>query len=288
MSGISTWFEGVIELINEKVKEMLIECCTKLYDSLFVDINTRINAAGGILNQSPADWSSSTFGTIQRISEVVIVPVAALIITYVFCYEIISLVTEANSMKTIKISDIMTVLIKTSIAIMVFTNSFKIVMAFFDVGNFVTRNITVPSMTVSTIDISNILASESIVSLCGAVILLLATKAITFLISIAIFFAINAWFLEIYIYSSIAAIPFATFMNKEWGQIGYNYTRRIMALAFQSFFMLLCLVVYSTQLHNVGSGDLTDRLIEILGGSLILTFMLFKCGNISNSIFNAH
>lgn len=289
MNAISEWFEGLGEIITEIIRVMLIEGCTGLYNSMFNSINDKINAAGTTLSQSPSSWSSSVFGIIQTISETVIVPIAGLIITYVFCYEIISLVTDSNSMKAVKISDIMMVLIKTSIAITVFSNSFKIVMAFFDVGNYVTNKVKVSSVEVGkTVDIRDVLASESLVTLSGALALLAIGWIITFFLSIAIYVAVNTWFLEIFIYSSAAAIPFATFMNKEWGQIGYNYTRRIMALAFQAFFMLLCLVIYSYRLSDIGNGDLLDKLIEIIGGSVILAFMLFKCSNISNSIFNAH
>ena len=42
--------------------------------------------------------------------------------------------------------------------------------------------------------------------------------------------------IEIYLYSSIGAIPFATMSNREWGQIGSNYLRGLFALAFQGFF----------------------------------------------------
>lgn len=289
MGAISEWFDGVLELITVAIRDMLIAGCTGLYNSMFNNINNKINSAGTTLSQSPSTWSSNIFNTIQTISETIIVPIAGLIVTYVFCYEIIHLVTESNSMKTVKVSDLMMVLIKTSIAVMVFSNSFKIVMAFFDLGNYITKKVATSTVSIGkTVDISEILASEDIVSLAGALGLLLLSWVIVLFLTIAIYVAVNTWFLEIFIYSSVAAIPFATFMNKEWGQIGYNYTRRIMALAFQSFFMLLCLVIYSSRLSDIGGGDLLGKLIEIIGGGFILVFMLFKCGNISSSIFNAH
>lgn len=287
--AISAWFTGVAELITDKIKDMLIECCTGIYNSMFIGVNEKINEASIVLNKSPSAWSSNVFGVIESISETVIVPIAGLIVTYVFCYELINLVVESNSMKIVKVSDVMLILIKASVAIMVFSNSFKIIMAFFDVGNYITGKVSSSSVSIGeTVDISSVLASESIPTLIGAVGLLLLAWLISFVLSIAIFVAVNTWFLEIYVYSSVAAIPFATFLNKEWGQIGYNYTRRIMALAFQSFFMLICLMIYSTRLVDVVEGNLIDTLIEIVGGSVILAFMLFKCGNISNSIFNAH
>lgn len=42
--------------------------------------------------------------------------------------------------------------------------------------------------------------------------------------------------IEIYIYASVGPLPFATFMNREWGNIGTNYVRGLAALGLQGFF----------------------------------------------------
>lgn len=289
MNSISAWLNGVSEYIALFVRKILIACCTGIYNSMFVNMNKKVNEAGDIISQSPAEWSSSAFSLIQTISETVIFPIAGIIITYIFCYELINLLTEANSMKTITPKEIIMVVLKTVIALSLLSNSFKIVMAFFRMGNYVTGKMTSSSVNIgNTVDIRNILASESLTDLFGAVCLLGIAWLITWFLAIGIYVAINAWFLEIFIYSSMAAIPFATFLNKEWGQMGLNYTRKIMALAFQSFFMLLCLMIYSSRLSDVATGDLVHKLIEIVGGGIVLVFTLFKCGNISSSIFNAH
>ena len=46
---------------------------------------------------------------------------------------------------------------------------------------------------------------------------------------------------EIYVYSSISSIPFATMGNKEWGQIGTNYIKGLFALGLQGLFLMICL-----------------------------------------------
>lgn len=47
------------------------------------------------------------------------------------------------------------------------------------------------------------------------------------------------------LYTSVAPIPFATMTNKEWGNIGNNYLKGLFDLAFQGFFMLVCVGIYS-------------------------------------------
>ena len=46
-------------------------------------------------------------------------------------------------------------------------------------------------------------------------------------ISIVIMLVVYGRMFEIYVYSSVSAIPFATMGNKEWGQIGTNYIKRL-------------------------------------------------------------
>lgn len=289
VDSISVWFDELKQNIVNEIRDMLIEGCTGIYNSLFTNMNNKINEAGGTISQSPSQWSGSSLSMIQTISETVIFPIAGIIITYIFCYELIKLVEDSNNMKTITPKEIIMVILKSLVAIIILSKCFRIVMAFFEVGNFVTRKVSTSNVNVgNTVDISSILESTGVASLIGALLLLGIAWLITYVLAIGIYVAINAWFLEIFIYSSAAAIPFSTFLNKEWGQMGYNYTRKIMALAFQSFFMLLCLMIYSSRLSDVASGDLIQKLIEIVGGGAVLVFMLFKCGNISASIFNAH
>ena len=44
---------------------------------------------------------------------------------------------------------------------------------------------------------------------------------------------------EIYLYISVAPIPFATWTNKEWGSMGSNYFKGLFAVAFQGFFIMV-------------------------------------------------
>ena len=63
--------------------------------------------------------------------------------------------------------------------------------------------------------------------------------------------------IEIYLYTSVAPIPFATLSNREWGQVGNNYFRGLFALGFQGFFMMICIGIYSVLVSSIQiSGDI--------------------------------
>ncbi len=51
--------------------------------------------------QTPQGWNGNIFSMIQNLSDSVIVPIAGMIITFVLCYELISMLTEKNNMHDI-------------------------------------------------------------------------------------------------------------------------------------------------------------------------------------------
>ena len=91
------------------------------------------------------------------------------------------------------------------------------------------------------------------------------------------------------LYSSIGAIPFATMSNREWGQIGSNYLRGLFALAFQGFFIMVCVGIYSVLVSSVAvASNLHTALWSVAAYTVILCFSLFKTGSLAKSILNAH
>ncbi len=49
--------------------------------------------------------------------------------------------------------------------------------------------------------------------------------------------------IEIYLYVSVAPIPAATVTNMEWGTVGTNYLKGLIALAFQGFFIMVSVIM---------------------------------------------
>ena len=56
---------------------------------------------------------------------------------------------------------------------------------------------------------------------------------LAWVLSICIFIVIYGRMIEIYMVTSIAPIPMATMVNREWGQMGSNYLRSLFALGFR-------------------------------------------------------
>ena len=109
------------------------------------------------------------------------------------------------------------------------------------------------------------------------------------IISLLITVMLYGRMIEIYLYVSVAPVPFATLSNREWGGIGSNYIKGLCALAFQGFFIMVCVAIYAVLVSSVAvAGNLHTALWSVAAYTVILCFSLFKTGSLSKSIFNAH
>ena len=61
--------------------------------------------------------------------------------------------------------------------------------------------------------------------------------------------------IEIYLVTSVAPIPMATMMGKEWGGMGQNYLRSLLALGFQAFLIIVCVAIYAVLVQNIATED---------------------------------
>ena len=82
-------------------------------------------------------------------------------------------------------------------------------------------------------------------------------------------------------------------MNDEWGQIGKNWIKGILALSFQGFFIIIALAIFGTIFANVVT-DIQDAadgiemsMLLLAGYAAALIFTILRSGQISKSIFNA-
>ena len=90
--------QSILDAINEWIKEILIGAINGNLSTMFGDLNEKVGTIAAEVGKTPQGWNASIFSMIQTLSENVIVPIAGLVITYVLCVELISMVTEKNNM----------------------------------------------------------------------------------------------------------------------------------------------------------------------------------------------
>lgn len=284
----------ILDAINEWIQSMLIDGIMGNVNGMFETINTEVTNAATNVGMTPSAWNSGVFSLIRNLSDTVIMPVAGMILTFVMCYELIQMIIDRNNMHDFALADIFKWIMKTSIAIIIVTNTFPIIMGIFDLSQSVVNSsagIIIGDTSISS-DILNgfedALADKEIGYLLGLYLQSFLVSIGMKILGICVFIIIFGRMLEIYLMTSIGAIPMATMQCKEWN-IGNNYIKSILALAFQAFLIMVCLAIYAVLMQSVvTSGDPIDAIWTCLGYTLLLCFTLFKTATISKSVFQAH
>lgn len=286
----------IIERITEAIKEILIGMIQNGLEGMFVEVNEKVGTIASQVGQTPQGWNAGVFNLIQNLSQTVIVPIAGLIITFVLCYELITMVTQKNNFHEFETYNIFLWIFKAYVAIYLVTNTFNITMAVFDVGQHIVNGAAGVISGSTAVDASAAIATltESLEDMEIGELFLLAMETLLIsltmsILSVIITVIMYGRMIEIYLYTSVAPIPFATMTNKEWGNIGNNYLKGLFALAFQGFFMLVCVGIYSVLVNAMTiSTNLHGAMFSVAAYTVVLAFSLFKTGSLSKSIFNAH
>lgn len=288
--------DSIFDKIIEAINEFLISLIEGSLSTMFNDVNQKVGEIATEVGKTPQQWNGGIFSLIQNLSDTVVVPIAGLIITFVLCYELISLIIEKNNMHDIDTFMFFKYFFKAAVAVLIVTNTFNIVMAVFDVGQHIVTSSAGLIGSSTNIDISSALSNirttlEAMKT--GELFLLMIETSLVSLcmkiLSICITVVIFGRMIEIYLYSSVGAIPFATMANKEWGQMGSNYLRGLVALAFQGFFIMVCVGIYAVLVNSfTATSNIHSTIFSIAAYTVVLCFTLFKTGTISKSVFNAH
>lgn len=288
--------EGLFDKLTDWIKELLIGMIEGNLTNMFSDVNEKVGTIATEVGRTPQSWNSDVFSMIKNLSETVIISIAGLVITFVLCYELISMLIDRNNLHDIDTWMFFKWVFKAFVAITIVTNTFNIVMATFDVGQHMVSNAAGVISSDTNIDIASSIVSmvEGLeeLGIAELIAISLETTIVRFCmdaLSIVITVILYGRMIEIYLVSSMAAIPMATMANKEWGQIGNNYFRSLFALAIQGFFIMVCVGIYSVLVKTITVTDnIHASIAMILTYTVLLCFSLFKTGSISKSILNAH
>ena len=131
---------GITEKITEFIKDLLTGWITSNLDTMFTDVNTKVETIATEVGKTPQNWNSGIFSMIKNLSDNVIVPIAGMIITFVLCYELISMIMEKNNMHDTDTFMFFKYIFKMWVAVYLVTHTFDIAMAIFDVANHVVSN----------------------------------------------------------------------------------------------------------------------------------------------------
>lgn len=281
---------------TEWLKKLLVSGIMDNVNGLFDNVNSGVAGIAGQVGATPQGWNSGVYGMIRTLSDNVILPIAGVILAFVMTLELIQLITEKNNMHDVDTWMFFKWIFKTACAVLIVTNTWNIVMGVFDAAQSVVGSAAGVVISDTHIDISAVLgnldatlAAMELGPLFGLWFQSLFVGLTMSTLTVCIFVVIYGRMIEIYLVTSIAPIPMATMVNREWGSMGQNYLRSLLALAFQAFLLIVCVGIYAVLVKNIATGtDIMNAIWTCMGYTVLLCFTLFKTGSLAKSIFNAH
>lgn len=220
----------------------------------------------------------------------------------VVCYELFSMVVEGNNFRDFDDSIFIRWILKSFCGILLVSNVFYIATGIFvfgtdavnsglntlfGTGKFISADV------VNSSGFHQALMSQDIGTLITTLIIAFVIIIVSFVLLAAIVIVLASRIIDVYMMLSISPIPMATMMNKDWGDIGKNWLRNLLALAFQGFFIIVALAIFKTlfnnTLKNMMSGqDVVMTMATLLGFVVAFIFTIFRTSSISKSAFAAH
>ena len=284
------------QMIEDWLRGILTDGILSNLSGLFDSVNTEVGEIAAELGTTPQGWNAGIFNMIRSLSENVVVPIAGVIITFVMCYELIQLVIEKNNMHDFETFIFFKWIFKTFIAVLIVTNTWNIVMCVFDVTQSVVNQSAGVIIGNTSIDITSVIAdletqleAMNLGALFGLWFQSLFVGLTMKALSICIMLVVYGRMIEIYLVTSVAPIPMATMINHEWGSVGQNYLKSLLALGFQAFLIMVCVGIYSVLVQTIAvTGDVSGAIWACMGYTVLLCFTLFKTGSLAKSIFGAH
>ena len=284
--------QAIVDWLREILVGGIISNLSGLYDST----NTRVAEIAGQVGTTPAAWNSSIYNMIRSLSDNVILPIAGVVLAFVMTLELIQLIVDRNNMHDVDTWMFFKWIFKTACAVLIVTNTWNIVMGVFDLAQSVVNSAAGVTVTQASLDISSIvtdlesrLMDMELGPLFGLWFQTLFVGVCMWALSICIFIVVYGRMVEIYLVTSVAPVPMATMMNREWGQTGQNYLRGLLALGFQAFMILVCVAIYAALIGNIAvSDDISYAIWTCMGYTVLLCFTLFKTGSLAKSVFHAH
>ena len=286
----------LLDSIKEWLKELLISGILGNLTGMFDSVNEKVGDISNQVGLTPQAWNGGIFSMVQTLSETVILPIAGVILAFVMTLELIQLIADKNNLHDVDTWMFFRWVFKTACAILIVTNTWNIVMGVFDVAQSVVASASGVIGGSTSIDLETVvpdmqaqLEAMDLGPLLGLWVQSLFVGLTMWALTICIFLITFGRMIEIYLVTSVAPIPMAAMLGKEFGGMGQNYLKSLFALGFQGFLIMICVAIYAVLVQGIStSSDIIYAIWTCMGYTVLLCFTLFKTGSLTKSVFSAH
>lgn len=263
---------------------------------VFTGLVANVESLSALAQKSPSQFNPQLWETVTTFNKTAVLPVAYLIFGCFIMADFVKVLTKQNPNGLEAMHMVLIVIVKMVIGEAIITNIPDIIDAIFSIAAEMLKSdsLQISNYKLSESTVSDALENESIVTLFMIWIQCLIISVVNSICNIMASLVIQLRYIEIYIFTAVAALPVAviTSSNHEVSVIGYGYIKRMCALALQVIFIMVCFMMYAAIAKN---GSLTVRddtvvmdLWSLLGNSILLVIALFQTGSWSKALFGVH
>ena len=285
-----------MDAITDWLKELLISGIISNLSGLFDSVNEKVGEISTQVGLTPQAWNGGIFNMVRNLSTTVILPIAGIILTLVMTLELIQMLTERNNLNDVDTWMFFKWIFKSACAVLIVSNTWNIVMGVFDVSQSIVHSASGVISGTTSIDMATILPdlqtrleAMDLGPLLGLWVQSFFVGITMWALTICIFVITFGRMIEIYLVTSVAPIPMAAMMGKEFGGMGQNYLKSLFALGFQGFMIMVCVAIYAVLIQSIAaSTDISTAIWTCMGYTVLLCFTLFKTGSLAKSVLAAH
>lgn len=313
---MASWLDELLNEVGDAIHDGLVSIIERSLQAtqelLAMGMDNNANSDGlfgNFLSQHPANFDASLgtaatsvnlWETMETLCSNAVVPIAGMIMVIVLINDLIQVVVSGNNFRDFDLFILFKWIMKCVCGVLLVSNVYYIASACLTFGTSATTSAINSIFNLDgsyldgsisiTIDGSTLGIPELLLSmlLCGFLMLIICALLVVMIV------VLSSRMIEIFMYLAVSPLPVATMMNHDWGEIGKNWIRNMIALAFQGFFIIIALSIFQTIFDAVLAGlasspdGLWLQLILLMGYALALCFTVLKSGSISKSVFNAH
>lgn len=215
------------ESITSWLKEVLVSGIISNLSSLFDTMNEQVGEIAAQVGTTPENWNSGIFQMVHSLSETVILPVAGVILAFVMTLELVQLLLDKNNFHEIESAVIFKWIFKTACAILIVSHTWDIVMGVFDLAQQVVNQAAGVIIGDTAIDITTVMENleerlneMDLGPLIGLWFQSLFVGLTMWALVICIFIIMYGRMIEIYLMASMAPVPMAAMLGREFGGYG--------------------------------------------------------------------
>jgi hypothetical protein len=288
------FFEKLWVSIDTKIKDFLTPAIEDSINHMFTMVNDAYSSAGKNVAIDVTNWSGgSAWSLIDNVAQLIIVPIASIILAYVLCFELYELMIKKNNQHIVETKELFQVIFRISIAKYIVTNAYKLIIIGFTVVNWMINQSMGLISSDSTLEktdlaatIANMKSTMNFAQFAIAGVQCFMASYIIWGITIVISVVLYGRIIEIFVMTSVAAIPLATMFNKEM-DIGKNYIKSVIALALQGFLIMFVLAIFARLATSITtSADIMETLSALILYSVVLGISVFKTSRWAKSILS--